>query len=145
MREPVHRRTMGFDAYGEGDSLRVAAVLKDERPWQTGARAVLHHMELRVLVRRRGFVITEAVALMHAFPHEECPFIAPKFAELEGLAVGAGRPRREQGRRGRGPGPGAVPRPRPTPPVKGPGGASGRRARHRTHRPEAPRACAVRR
>jgi hypothetical protein len=47
-------------------------------------------MELRLTVQVEGLVITAAEAFMHSFPHEECPFIAPKFAELIGLSVSRG-------------------------------------------------------
>ena len=47
-------------------------------------------MELRLTVLVDGLVITAAEAFMHSFPHEECPFIAPKFAELIGLSISRG-------------------------------------------------------
>lgn len=87
---PVHRRTLTFDAFEEGDDLLVSAYLRDERPWQADARAVLHHMQLDVRVRKADTVITDAQALMHSFPHGECPLIAPKFRELVGMRIGAG-------------------------------------------------------
>ncbi|MDI2126328.1 DUF2889 domain-containing protein [Yinghuangia seranimata] len=86
----VHRRQLTFDAFEEGDDLLVTAFLRDERPWQTDARAVLHHMQLDVRVRKADLTITEATAGMHSFPHAECPLIAPKFGELVGMRVGSG-------------------------------------------------------
>ena len=47
-------------------------------------------MELEVVVGKADLVIREAVATMHAFPHEECPDIAPVFAGLVGLSVARG-------------------------------------------------------
>ncbi|MCF2530524.1 DUF2889 domain-containing protein [Yinghuangia soli] len=90
VRLPVHRRTLTFDAFEEGDDILVTAYLRDERPWQTDARAVLHHMQLDVRVRKAGLVIVAADAAMHSFPHVECPLIAPKFGELVGMRVGSG-------------------------------------------------------
>ncbi len=85
---PVHRRTIGVDSYDEGTSLRVVGRLRDERPGQH--HPVLHDMELRLLVSVPELRITAAEAAMHAFPHDECPFIAPRFAQLEGLSVARG-------------------------------------------------------
>ncbi|NUU22624.1 MAG: DUF2889 domain-containing protein [Streptomycetaceae bacterium] len=87
---PVHRRMLTFDAFEEGDDVLITASLRDERPWQSDARAVLHHMQLDVRVRKADLTITEAVADMHSFPHVECPLIAPKFGELVGMRVGSG-------------------------------------------------------
>lgn len=87
---PVHRRNLSFDAFEEGPDLVIVAALRDERPWQTDARAVLHHMQLDVRVRKADVTITDAVATMHSFPHVECPLIAPKFGELVGMRVGSG-------------------------------------------------------
>ncbi|MEU8132613.1 DUF2889 domain-containing protein [Streptodolium elevatio] len=98
---PVHRRTLTFDAFEEGGDLLVTAYLRDERPWQTDGRAVLHHMQLDVRVRKSDMVITAADAGMHSFPHAECPLIAPKFGELVGMRVGAGfNSRLQEGFRG---------------------------------------------
>jgi hypothetical protein len=98
---PVHRRLLTFDAFEEGDDVLVTAYLRDERPWQTDARAVLHHMQLDVRVRKADLTITEAVAGMHSFPHVECPLIAPKFGELVGVRVGSGfNARLQEGFRG---------------------------------------------
>jgi hypothetical protein len=47
-------------------------------------------MTLAVTVRLADLVITSAVAGMASFPHAECPFIAPAFAQLEGLSVRRG-------------------------------------------------------
>ncbi len=85
----LHRRTVQVDCYDEGDETRVVSRLCDERPW-AGSRSVLHDMELRLLVSLSDLRIVVAEAQMHAFPHEECPFIAPKFAQLEGLTITRG-------------------------------------------------------
>lgn len=86
---PLHRRTIQVDSYDEGDTLRVVGRLRDERPWHD-TRSVLHDMELRLRVEVAGLRIVGAEAQMHAFPHEECPFVAPKFAELVGLSIARG-------------------------------------------------------
>lgn len=114
--EPVHRRTMVFEAYEEGGVLQVTAELRDERPWvavrsgapgagtetgadpeagadagagtETGADPeVLHHMVLRCTLGTDDMTISEAVVEMHRFPHAECPAIAPAFGALVGLSV----------------------------------------------------------
>lgn len=87
---PVHRRMLTFDAFEEGDGILVTAALRDERPWQTDGRSVLHHMQLDVRVRKADMVIVGATADMLSFPHVECPLIAPKFEELVGLRIGSG-------------------------------------------------------
>jgi len=88
---PLHRRTLEFDAFDRGESLRVVGRLRDTRPWLEGTtREVVHDMELEVVVQKTDLVITEAVATMHAFPHAECPQIAPSFAGLVGLSVARG-------------------------------------------------------
>ncbi|HEX9030911.1 MAG TPA: DUF2889 domain-containing protein [Streptosporangiaceae bacterium] len=85
---PVHRRTIEVDSYEEGATLRVIGRLRDERPQQD--RRVLHDMELQLQVSLPDLKIAQAQAQMHAFPHEECPFIAPKFASMVGLSVSRG-------------------------------------------------------
>jgi len=85
---PLHRRTIQVDSYEEDDALRVVGRLRDERPGQRVP--VLHDMELRLRVRVHELRIVRAQAQMHAFPHDECPFIAPKFAQLEGLSISRG-------------------------------------------------------
>ena len=57
-------------------------------------------MELRVVVRLDDLCITAADAVMHTFPHTECPGIAPAFAGLVGLSVARGYTRQVQSRFG---------------------------------------------
>jgi hypothetical protein len=88
---PLHERSLSFKAYDRGESIRVAGRLRDVRPWLEGTtRHVVHDMELQVVVRKVDLLITEAVATMHAFPHAECPDIAPVFSGLVGLSIGRG-------------------------------------------------------
>jgi hypothetical protein len=86
---PVHRRTISVDSYEEGEALRVVGRLRDERPAQESHQLV-HDMELNLRVSLHDMRIVEADAQMHAFPHDECPFVAPRFAELAGLSVTRG-------------------------------------------------------
>ena len=86
---PVHRRTLQVESYHEDGTLRVVGRLRDERPLRE-AHPTLHDMELRLRVALPGLTITEAAAQMHAFPHDECPFVAPKFAQMQGLSVTRG-------------------------------------------------------
>jgi hypothetical protein len=51
---------------------------------------VIHDMTLTVTVRLADLVIISAEAGMGSFPHTECPFIAPAFAQLAGLSVRRG-------------------------------------------------------
>jgi hypothetical protein len=87
--EPLHRRTISVESFAEDEQLRVVGRLRDERPWHDTV-PVLHDMELEMTVALKGLVITSAVATMHQFPHDECPFISPKFAQLEGLSIARG-------------------------------------------------------
>ncbi|WP_372349762.1 DUF2889 domain-containing protein [Streptomyces sp. KL116D] len=101
----LHSRTLRVDVHAEGEEFFLAeAELRDERPWAddeevreaesrlgpAAAIGLLHHMELRVRVRREGLMITESSAEMRAFPHDECPLIAPVFGGMEGLSVTSG-------------------------------------------------------
>jgi hypothetical protein len=86
---PLHRRSITVEAFEAPTELRVVGRLRDERPWSE-AVPVLHDMELAMAVSLDGLVITSAQATMHAFPHDECPFISPKFAQLEGLSISRG-------------------------------------------------------
>lgn len=86
---PVHRRTLQVESFHEDATLRVVGRLRDERPLRE-AHPVLHDMELRLRVSLPRLQILEAEAQMHAFPHDECPFIAPKFAQMQGLSVTRG-------------------------------------------------------
>ncbi len=86
---PVHRRTLQVESFHEDATLRVVGRLRDERPLRQ-ARPVLHDMELRLRVSLPGLQILAAEAQMRAFPHDECPFIAPTFAQMQGLSVTRG-------------------------------------------------------
>jgi Protein of unknown function (DUF2889) len=86
---PVHRRTISVESYPEGETLQVVGRLRDERPGQESHQLV-HDMELILRVSLQDMRITGAEAQMHAFPHDECPFVAPKFAELTGLSIARG-------------------------------------------------------
>jgi hypothetical protein len=89
---PLHRRSIDISIYTAADDLVVVARLCDSRPWADGVSAVatVHDMELRVRVRMSNMTIVGATAEMHAFPHTECPGIAPAFAGLVGLSVTRG-------------------------------------------------------
>jgi len=86
----LHRRTLEFDAFDEGDDLLVIGRLRDRRPWASDATALVHDMELRVRVSRSDMTISRCDAVMHAFPHAECPAIVAAFAGLAGLGVTGG-------------------------------------------------------
>jgi hypothetical protein len=88
---PLHRRTLEFDVFDSGDSVRVAGRLKDLRPWaEDQGRMVVHDMELDLEVRRSDLVILAAQATMHTFPHAECTDIENAFAGLVGVSIGRG-------------------------------------------------------
>ena len=95
---PLHRRSIDYRAYGDGDDLLVVGHLTDSRPWAEDGRAVatVHDMELRVRVRTVDLTITGATAEMFTFPHTECPTIEAAFAGLVGLSVGRGYTRAVQ-------------------------------------------------
>jgi hypothetical protein len=99
---PVHRRTIEFEAYDEGDSLSVTGRLRDERPWAADTDRVqqVHDMDLALTVRKDDLTITAAVATMARFPHSECPSITDAFGQLVGLTVGRGYTRAVQERFG---------------------------------------------
>lgn len=99
---PLHRRSIEYEAFDHGDTLAVVGRLVDSRPWAEDGRSVarVHDMELRVAVAIEGLCITEAEALMHTFPHTECPGIVAAFAALEGLSVARGYTREVQARFG---------------------------------------------
>jgi hypothetical protein len=87
----VHRRSIIMDSYPLDDEhVTVVGRLTDVEPWADSGHEVIHDMTLTVTVRRADLVITSAVAAMGSFPHAECPFIAPAFAQLEGLSVRRG-------------------------------------------------------
>jgi hypothetical protein len=85
--QPLHRRSIQVECFEDGDRLRVVSRLRDERPWHD-TLPVLHDMALELTVR--NMIIESATAVMNAFPHDECPFITPKFAALEGLSITRG-------------------------------------------------------
>ena len=89
---PVHRRTIEFEAYDEGDSLSVTGRLRDERPWAADTDRVehVHDMDLVVRVRKDDLTITAATATMVRFPHAECPSITDAFQALVGLSISRG-------------------------------------------------------
>ncbi|HZU78558.1 MAG TPA: DUF2889 domain-containing protein [Acidimicrobiales bacterium] len=101
-RVPIHRRTIEFEAFEEGDEVVVTGRLRDDRPWAAGTAAVehLHDMSLEITVRPEDLVITAATAVMHRFPHAECPTVEPDMARLVGLRVGGGYTRAVQERFG---------------------------------------------
>jgi len=101
-RVPIHRRTIEFDAYDEGDSLSVTGRLRDERPWAADTDRVehVHDMDLDVTVRKDDLTITAASATMVRFPHAECPSITGAFEDLVGLCISRGYTRAVQERFG---------------------------------------------
>ena len=98
----LHRRSIEYEAFDAGDTLVIVGRLRDTRPWADGADSVaeVHDMELRVRVRIEDLTITEAQAVMHTFPHTECPGIVEAFAGLVGLCVTRGYTREVQSRFG---------------------------------------------
>ncbi len=97
-RVPVHRRTLEFEVFDEGSELEVVGHLRDDRPWAEPGTSGVHDMELRVRVRLDDMTITECQAVMHTFPHAECPAIVEAFAGLAGLSVSRGFTRAVQSR-----------------------------------------------
>lgn len=95
---PIHRRSIDYRAYVDGDDLLVVGHLTDSRPWAEDGSAVatVHDMELRVRVRTSDLTITGATAEMFTFPHTECPTIEAAFAGLVGLNVARGYTRAVQ-------------------------------------------------
>ena len=87
---PLHRRAIDFEAFDEGEQLLVIGHLRDSRPWAVDGATEVHDMELRVRVRRSDMTISECTAVMHTFPHTECPGIVAAFAGLAGLSVNRG-------------------------------------------------------
>ena len=94
---PVHVRSIEYRAFERPGALTVVGRLRDTRPWAAGGPAVerVHDMELRVTVDDT-LTITESDAVMHTFPHTECPGIVPAFRGLAGLQVGRGFTRQVQ-------------------------------------------------
>jgi hypothetical protein len=96
---PVHCRAIDYRVHAVDGDLVVVGTLTDSRPWAEDGTAVatVHDMELRVRVRTADLTIVGATAVMHAFPHTECPGIVAAFAGLEGLSVARGYTRAVQG------------------------------------------------
>jgi hypothetical protein len=101
-RVPLHRRSVQYEAFDDGDTLEVVGTLTDRRPWADDGRSVVnvHDMELRVRVRVSDLTITSASAVMRTFPHAECPSIGGAFAGMVGLSVTRGYTREIQRRFG---------------------------------------------
>jgi len=87
----VHRRSIVMDSFPAGaEHVTVVGRLTDVQPWGEPGHDVIHDMTLTLTVRLADLVITAAEAGMGSFPHAECPFVAPAFAQLEGLSVSRG-------------------------------------------------------
>jgi hypothetical protein len=98
---PVHRRSIEYEAFEVDGALTIVGKLRDSRPWaQSPDIERVHDMELRVTVRLTDFTITDADAVMHTFPHFECPAIVGAFRGLVGLSVARGYTRAVQERFG---------------------------------------------
>ena len=98
---PVHRRSIEYEAFEVDGALTIVGKLRDSRPWaQSPDIERVHDMELRVTVRLADFTITDADAVMHIFPHFECPAIVEAFRGLVGLSVARGYTRAVQERFG---------------------------------------------
>ncbi len=100
---PVHRRTIDLQVFEREGHLVVIGILHDQRPWaagEFGPRSV-HRMELGIVVRRSDLVIVDAEAMMHTFPHAECPNIEGSFSDLVGLSISRGYTNAVQKRFGR--------------------------------------------
>jgi hypothetical protein len=98
----LHRRSIVYEAFDEGEEIGVRARLEDVRPWADGERSVslVHDMSLWVAVRAADMTITRVRADMHVFPHAECPAILEAFEGLIGLSVTRGYTRAVQQRFG---------------------------------------------
>jgi len=80
-----------MDSYPlDEEHVTVVGRLTDVEPWAGPGHEVIHDMTLTLTVRLADLVITSAEAGMGSFPHAECPFIAPAFAQLVGLSVRRG-------------------------------------------------------
>jgi hypothetical protein len=100
---PIHQRTIDMQVFEREGHLVVIGILHDQRPWATGEygpRSV-HRMELGIVVRRSDLVIVDAAAVMHTFPHAECPEIEDSFSDLVGLSISRGYTNAVQKRFGR--------------------------------------------
>jgi hypothetical protein len=100
---PLHHRSIDMQAFEREGHLVVIGILHDQRPWASGEfgpRSV-HRMELGIVVRRSDLVIVDAEAVMHTFPHAECPNIEGSFSDLIGLSISRGYTNAVQQRFGR--------------------------------------------
>jgi Protein of unknown function (DUF2889) len=100
---PIHQRTIDMQVFEREGHLVVIGILHDQRPWASGGVGTLdvHRMELGIVVRRSDLVIVDAAAVMHNFPHAECPEIEDSFSDLVGLSVSRGYNNAVQKRFGR--------------------------------------------
>ena len=100
---PVHQRTIDMQVFEREGYLVVIGTLHDQRPWASGGVGTLdvHRMELGIVVRRSDLVIVDAAAVMHTFPHAECPQIEDSFSDLVGLSISRGYTNAVQKRFGR--------------------------------------------
>jgi hypothetical protein len=100
---PVHRRTIDMQVFEREGHLVVIGILHDQRPWASGEFGPrdVHRMELGIVVRRSDLVIVDAAAVMHTFPHAECPQIEDSFSDLVGLSISRGYTNAVQKRFGR--------------------------------------------
>ena len=100
---PLHQRTIDMQAFERDGHLVVIGILHDQRPWASGEFGPdsVHRMELGIVVRRSDLVIVDAEAIMHAFPHAECPTIEGSFSDLIGLSISRGYTNAVQKRFGR--------------------------------------------
>lgn len=95
---PLHRRSIEYEAFESGGHLSIVGRLRDTRPWAAGTAVteLVHDMELRVTIRESDLTIADADAVMHTFPHAECPSIVEAFRSLAGLSVARGYTRQVQ-------------------------------------------------
>lgn len=95
---PIHIRSIEYQAFDGGDELTIVGRLRDSRPWAVGTEAVerVHDMELRVTLGTSDLTISESTAIMHTFPHAECPGIVAAFRGLVGVRIGRGFTRQVQ-------------------------------------------------
>jgi hypothetical protein len=100
---PVHHRSIDMQAFEREGHLVVIGILHDQRPWASGEFGPnsVHRMELGIVVRRSDLVIVDAEAIMHTFPHAECPTIEGSFSDLIGLSISRGYTNAVQQRFGR--------------------------------------------
>jgi hypothetical protein len=100
---PLHQRTIDIQVFEREGHLVVIGILHDQRPWSSGRGGPrdVHRMELGIVVRRSDLVIVDAAAIMHTFPHAECPTIEDSFTDLIGLSVSRGYTNAVQKRFGR--------------------------------------------